>query len=227
MPQGIVHWLILTSPVEIIKNNEGNLSVHSLKLAEGKPSSDKEETARQEALPMQIDLLELKIDKLVYKDYSKGEEPAVQEFDLGINKTYENITSAQQLATILINESMQATIFKGAKVYGAAGLLGGAFLPAGAAVALSGKDSVIKEFTSVSYDKAVTAAREVVHASGKLTASDVKTGAVKGIVDGAKVAIKVSSEADTVTIKVSARKMLLPKPEIAGQIMNEISRQLE
>jgi hypothetical protein len=48
--------------------------------------------------------LEVRIDRLIVADYSKG-APAVREFNLNFRHTYENVTSVQQLAAPLVDSS--------------------------------------------------------------------------------------------------------------------------
>jgi hypothetical protein len=48
--------------------------------------------------------LEVRIDRLIVADYSRG-TPAVREFNLNFRHTYENVTSVQQLAAPLVDSS--------------------------------------------------------------------------------------------------------------------------
>ncbi|MDD2866551.1 MAG: AsmA family protein, partial [Candidatus Omnitrophica bacterium] len=78
----------------IIKDKEGKLNVDALKVAE-EPQKPKEGTTQKQPtgqIPLQIDLLKLSIGKIIYKDYSKGETPKIEVYDLGYKqKTYQNI----------------------------------------------------------------------------------------------------------------------------------------
>ena len=96
--------------VGIYKNKDGELNVDSLKIVEQGQKSTKgaeEKEEPSEPMPMQIDVLTLKMGKVVYKDLSAGEKPSVEVFDIGISKTYENITSAQQLVALILAEPMK------------------------------------------------------------------------------------------------------------------------
>jgi hypothetical protein len=222
--------------VGIVKNKEGALNVGSLKVTqkEEEPSkpqaADKpQETKKQPqaSMPMQIDVLTLTIGKVVYKDFSAGEKPSVEVFDVGIKeKTYKDIRSAQQLVALILAESMKGAGIKGAAIYGAATLLGVGFLPAGVAGVLIGEDRA-EEVFNVSYERAYKISLEVLRQMGKVTAEDSGRGVIKGVVSGSKATIRVIQEEKAVKITVSARKMLLPKPKTSGGILYEISGKLK
>nr|MBC8553647.1 hypothetical protein [Candidatus Brocadiales bacterium] len=57
----------------------------------------------------QIDLLELKIDKVIYKDYSKGTPPKEKVFNVKIDEQYENITDPQSFVRLIIFKALKNT----------------------------------------------------------------------------------------------------------------------
>ncbi|MCX5679857.1 MAG: AsmA family protein [Candidatus Omnitrophica bacterium] len=71
----------------VVKNKDGRLNLDSLKAItaqkQGKPAQDKS----GKPMKMRIDLLKLKIGKVVYKDYSSGEALFVREFNIGMDDT--------------------------------------------------------------------------------------------------------------------------------------------
>ena len=67
----------------VIKNAKGEVNLDSLKVVqESKGEAPAKEKPAEEGKGMefQIDTLQLKVGKVVYKDYSQGGEPKVQEF---------------------------------------------------------------------------------------------------------------------------------------------------
>jgi hypothetical protein len=214
--------------LDVIKNKEGKLNVDSLKVVEEaqKSKGKAEEPAKQ--MPMQIDLLNLNIGKVVFQDFSKGEKPVVQVFDVQVkNKTFKNITNAQYLVVLVLTEAMKPTAIRGAAVYGAASVLGVAFLPAGIASMFIGKDSSEDNF-KVDYDKAYNASLNTVRQMGQVTKENNATGFIEGKVSGCDVKLKIAKKSDgLVFVNVSARKYMMPKPDIAGGVLLEISNKLK
>ena len=51
---------------------------------------------------MQIDELNLKIGKLIYKDYSMPGEPSVSEYNINIDSRYKNIKNANQIIKLIV-----------------------------------------------------------------------------------------------------------------------------
>ena len=58
---------------------------------------------------IQIDLLALKIDRVIYKDYSKGGSPKVKEFNVNIDERYVDITDPQSLGRLIIVKALKNT----------------------------------------------------------------------------------------------------------------------
>ncbi|MFC1590557.1 hypothetical protein ACFL42_03605 [Candidatus Omnitrophota bacterium] len=98
----------------VVKNEKGELNLDSLRVvqAEKKGAGQKMKGAPMGAIPeIQIDKLSLKIGKAIYKDYSKGGKPSVQEFDVNLDETYTNITNPYKLfSLILVKTLMNTTI---------------------------------------------------------------------------------------------------------------------
>lgn len=91
---------------DVIKNENGELNLDSLKAIESKrggPSGIKKD------FKFKIDVLELKIGKVVYKDYSKGAPPLVKEFEIGLNERYENITNPYAFASLVVFKALANT----------------------------------------------------------------------------------------------------------------------
>lgn len=93
------------------KNRNGELNLDSLKVVQ----ADKEGKAAGEGKPagkapsFQIDVLELKIERVLYKDYSGGGAPTVREYDINIDERYENITNPYSFASLIIVKALMNT----------------------------------------------------------------------------------------------------------------------
>lgn len=59
---------------------------------------------------LNIEKLKLKVDKIVYKDYSVGDNPKVEEFIVNFNEESNNITSPKTLFSIIDNVLKKTTI---------------------------------------------------------------------------------------------------------------------
>ncbi len=219
----LVNLEVVLKELGLEKNKEGKLNVDSLKVA--KQGETQEKPAKQMA--MQIDTIKLGMGRIVSKDYSGPGEPVVNVYDININKTYKNITSAQQLAALILVEPMKAAGIRSAKIYGAAMLAGAAVLPVAAAFTLAGKDSAQQNY-ALPFDKVYDASLEVLKKKGAVKREDKSAGVISGSVSSTEVYFKIirKTENDTQVV-VSARKYFLPKPEIASGILYEVSEKLK
>lgn len=222
--------------IGVIKNSQGLLNVDALKVIQDteKPAEPKQDKPKKKLtlMAMQIDILTFSVGEVVYKDFTVGDTPSVLVYEVGIESaSYNNITSAQQLVAILLSASLKNTAIKGASVYGAATLLGVGFLPAGLAVTLAGEDSAQAEFT-IGFDKVYEASLAVLNKTG------IKTGEVKNMdktrgtllatVNKNKVTVKIEKISDRKTqVSISARRLMLPKPEVARGVLRQISDALK
>lgn len=223
----------------VVRNAEGALNVDSLtavqKAKEVPPQERTKEQAPQKskqgsapAINLQIDELKLSVGKVVYSVYQKEGEPAVQAFDVGIkDKIYKDIRSPEQLVVLLLSEPMKATTIKGAKVYGAASVLGMGLLPVGVAATFMGKDSAAADFNKP-FGTVYAMSIEALKKLGQVSKEDKGRGSIKAKVQGADIAVELTQkDASVVHVEVSARKLLLPKPEIAGGVMYELTERLK
>ncbi|UCB56489.1 MAG: hypothetical protein JSV30_04585 [Candidatus Omnitrophota bacterium] len=90
----------------VVKNRQGKLNLDSLKVVQ---AQKKLKEKAKEPSKIQIDILELKIGKVLYKDYSKGGEPSVKEFDVNIHEKYENIDNPYALVSLIVVKSLMKT----------------------------------------------------------------------------------------------------------------------
>jgi len=98
----------------VVKNEAGELNLDSLRVvkeAEEVEESEKSDPGKEktEMPDIQIDLLELKIDKVIYKDYSKGTPPKEKVFNVKIDEQYENITNPQSFIRLIIFKALKNT----------------------------------------------------------------------------------------------------------------------
>jgi len=96
----------------VVKNEAGELNLDSLKVvktAEEEEVIDEGKKKKTEMPELQIDLLELRIDKVVYKDYSKGTPPNVKEYNVNIDERYENISDPQTFGRLIILKALKNT----------------------------------------------------------------------------------------------------------------------
>jgi hypothetical protein len=93
----------------VIKNKSGELNLNSLKVVrEGKkPVAGQKRKAK--AVPLKIDVLDLKIDRAVYKDYSAAVTPRVKEFNININERYQDVNDASSLVSLIIVRALAKT----------------------------------------------------------------------------------------------------------------------
>jgi uncharacterized protein involved in outer membrane biogenesis len=98
----------------VVRNKAGVLNLDSLTAVQ---TAKKTEPAKKsEAKPtkaekpqIQIDLMKLKIGKVIYKDYSKGKEPSIKEFDVNIDEEYKNITDPEAVVRIIVVKALANT----------------------------------------------------------------------------------------------------------------------
>ena len=214
---------VVVEGVSVIKHKDGKLNINELR-----PSQSVDDQTE-----MLIDTLVLSANKAVFTDYTKGSVPTVQVFNINIKeKTYTNITSAEQLSAKIIAEIIGKTTIKGAAVYGAATLAGVTLtapiaVPLGAAYLLSRKDNTEATFNA-GYDTVFDVSQQVIKDDGRLISADGKSGMIKGTVEGVSIIIKVASiDQNKTSVNVSGRKFLLPKETIAAGVLYEISKRVK
>ena len=94
----------------VVKNKDGKLNLDSLKVVQAQKEGQKpQEKDRAKAPQIQIDNLELKIGKVIYKDYSAGATPSVREFNVNINEKYTNIKDPYSLVSIIVVRALMNT----------------------------------------------------------------------------------------------------------------------
>lgn len=204
------------------RNAQGKLNIDALKVSEESPRGKKP----NQQMPFQIDVLDLDIGKVISKEYSaSGASPAVRVFDVEIHKSYKNITSAEQLIMLILSESLKTAGIRSAAIYGAALLTGVGIVPIAAASILTTKDSVQRDFNmpaEVLYQKTL----KVLKRLGNIAKEDKDGYAITATVNGANVSVKISHlQTNKSQAVISARKYFLPKREIAGGVLYELTNE--
>ena len=96
----------------VVKNEKGVLNLDSLKVVqsqkEGKKPAEKG-NKEGKAPDIRIDVLVLKIGKVIYKDYSKGGAPSIKEFDIALSEKYTNIKDPYSLVSLIVVRAMMNT----------------------------------------------------------------------------------------------------------------------
>ena len=73
---------------------------------------------------MEIKSLELIIGKVVFKDYSKGAKPSVQEFKINLDEKFKNIRKPSTIITLIVVKSLMNTTIAGLTNFDLKGLQG-------------------------------------------------------------------------------------------------------
>lgn len=112
--KGTVHLEVVRlnlAEIVVIKNTQGQVNVNSLAPVKESqaPTQRHAEPKPGKAPKLQIDLVELKVGRVVYKDYSQGAEPAVKEFAVNLDERYERVTNPQALAGMILAKALAKT----------------------------------------------------------------------------------------------------------------------
>ena len=103
--------------LSIIRNRSGKLNLDAFKTAQGakEEAPQKAETGQASVppQPLRIDALDLRIEKLVFKDYSLMQDPVVKIFDLNIHEKHENISDPEMLVKIILARTLRTTAISG------------------------------------------------------------------------------------------------------------------
>jgi len=91
----------------IVKNKDGKLNIDALKGMKAEEGKVEEKPTAPEK-QIQIDSFELKVGKVVYKDYTQS-PPKVMEFPVNLDEKYENITDPRKLTYTLVARALLNT----------------------------------------------------------------------------------------------------------------------
>jgi hypothetical protein len=94
----------------VVKNKDGKLNLNSLKVVKDtkkEAEAPKEEPAKK--TEFMIDVMKLKIDKVVFKDYTAGDKPKITEYPIKINEEFTNIDDPKKVANVIIAKAVMNT----------------------------------------------------------------------------------------------------------------------
>jgi hypothetical protein len=94
----------------VVKNKDGKLNLNSLKVVKDtkkESEAPKEEPAKKGEF--MIDVMKLKIDKVVFKDYTAGDKPKITEYPIKINEEFTNIDDPKKVANVIIVKAVMNT----------------------------------------------------------------------------------------------------------------------
>ena len=210
----------------VIRNPDGKLNVDSLKVVE--EQKKKGISFKQEQIALKIDVMKLNVDRVVFKDLSKGPEPLIQVFDVGLkDKTFKDISSVQQMVTLILVQAMGHTAIRSAQIYAAATVLGVGFLPAGIVGILTGQDHSSVEYNK-SFDRVYQTTVSLLQNIGLIKNEDKAMGTIKATVQGCDLNVKIETTYEHKTkVTVSARQLMIPKEEVAAGILYQITDKLK
>ena len=98
----------------VVKDKNGELNLNSLKVVAAKKKGAEAPEAQGGNMPtIMIDNLELKIGKVIYKDYSSGSTPSVKEFNVNLDERYTNIDNPYALVSIIVVKALMNTSIAG------------------------------------------------------------------------------------------------------------------
>ena len=216
----------------IIRDADKKLNVDALKIAESKDKASEEKSPqppkKKNKMPrFFINELNLNVERVVVKDFSKGDPPLIQVYDVPLkNKVIREVDGFGNLMTVLIVQAMGPTAIKSAGIYAAAAVLGVGFLPAGVLGVIVADDDSLLE-VRMSRKKAFNLCLEFIAERGKLKKQHREKGLLQAKIDGHDVRFDINKVArKKVTIKVTARKFMLPKPAYANGITYQLEQRL-
>jgi uncharacterized protein involved in outer membrane biogenesis len=95
----------------VVKDAQGRLNLDSLRVVqESKAQQQGKPSAKAGKAPqIRIDELRLKVGTVIYKDYSGGGAPRVQEFAVNIDQHYQGITNPYALGGIIVSQTLAKT----------------------------------------------------------------------------------------------------------------------
>ena len=97
--------------LQVVKNAEGKVNLNSVAALQPSKQQDvKQSTAPTsgKAPQFQIDQLELRVDRVVYTDYTTT-PPSTKEFSLSINQHFSGITNPYLLGSLVVSQALMQT----------------------------------------------------------------------------------------------------------------------
>jgi len=94
----------------VVKNEKGELNLDRLRALQGtqKTPAQTKPQAPAKPIPIQIDMMRLKIGKVVYVDYSSG-TPSTKEFLINLDQSYQNIVDLNSVVRLIVLKAMMSS----------------------------------------------------------------------------------------------------------------------
>ncbi len=89
--------------VTVIRDEQGRVNVNSLRPVQ------QQQQKQQQPMQVRIDELDLKVGRVVYKDYSRSRAPIARSYDVNIDERFEHITNAQAVVSTILLRSLAKT----------------------------------------------------------------------------------------------------------------------
>lgn len=93
----------------VVKNEKGVLNLDSLKTVQETKEGESSQKKKGKAPEIQIDVLDLQVGKVIYKDYSRGTPPKVSEYNVNLHERHENITNPYVLGSLIVSRALLHT----------------------------------------------------------------------------------------------------------------------
>jgi len=146
----------------VVKNEKGVLNLDSLKVVQAQQEGAKPGAKEKGKAPeIQIDSLELKIGKVIYKDYSQGGKPVVKEFPINLSEKYQNITNPYSLVSLIVVKALMNTTIANLTGFDLQGLQGTV------SDTLASAQKVAQEAIATAQEAAVEAQKALTQTTGK------------------------------------------------------------
>ncbi len=96
----------------VVRNARDELNLDSLSSVQQAKARKEEKPVpshSRKPAPLQMDRLHLKVGKVIYKDYSRGGTPFVQEFNVNLDERYSAITDPTALGSLIVSRALFKT----------------------------------------------------------------------------------------------------------------------
>ena len=104
---------LVVRELSLVKSREGKINLDSLtavgkaREGSGKLSGKSDEEVKR--AEFRIDKLRLKVGRVFYKDFSQGDSARVQEFLVGMDEEFQDVTSPEQIVSVLLTRTLAKT----------------------------------------------------------------------------------------------------------------------
>jgi len=154
---------------------------------------------------------------LIQVNHRKDIEPVIKVYEYPAkNKVFRNITNPQQLVVLIIAQAIGKATIRSVGIRVACAYLGVNSLPVSIAGLMLKKDNSVGQWP-IEIFQAHQACIDVIDRIGELIEDNREEGVIKAKIYGANITIKLRElDEDLVSIRVYARKYILPRKELAA-----------